>query len=105
MVTSRWWIVGRIGFVFDPIANVIEQSSAFHGYAVSVYADIFLRAAILPRPLPHVAKHALVQAQGVIHGQEHGGLGRPAPRPGCALEDVLGFGFVEIAPSGDPALP
>ena len=93
----------------DPEVGVGEQVRDRFGNPPEIDADVEVSLAELAAPRPHVAEHVAVYvAQGhvvqeLVEGQPAGSA-RPGPGPPLspALEDVVGFGLVQIGTGRNP---
>lgn len=49
VVKARGDFIGRVGFVVDPVAAIIDELSQFGGDAVGIDADILVAVAVIFR--------------------------------------------------------
>lgn len=96
--------IRRIGFVIDPVADVIEHRDDVIRNAMRLYANVSCRIPVATCPLPHIAEHALMKRLGKAISQDFSATLSTAACPGGSTDDIFLLSLVEISSACDPRL-
>lgn len=83
--------VGRMRCMFDPVSRLVDGLLHVHDNAIRGNTDVAFGRAILSRPTPYVAEHALVQFAQKIPIKD---IAPPAVGPAKSRSDVDLLGFI-----------
>jgi hypothetical protein len=93
-------LIGGIGAICDPVSRIVLQLAQLERDAKVIHADIALGLSEFPRPLPDIAKHALMQSSQVAL-VEHVSTARERRLFRRSNIDLLSL--IELAPQRDIA--